>query len=455
MSNSNSSSNVILSLKEKLSYGASDAGYNLVFTVISSFLMFYYTDVAGVNIVAVGTLFLVVRVLDGVVSPIIGALIDKTNTRWGKIRPWFLWFTWPFAIIGVMTFSVPSIGANGQIVYMYVTYILMNVLASAVGVPITALLPSLTTNPQERIKANTFRCVCGQVSVLVASMATLPLVAIFGRGNQKTGFFLTLLLYGVVAVCLQLTAFKNTKERVIVEKQKEAPLSTSIKALVHNVPWWILAILNFVIFTGIVVKLQATIYFFKYNIGNENIASIANGLNAFAMILAMALVPIIAKKLKNKNIVILGLLISIAGQLILYVATTNHSIVITLMGAAIASFGLGGAQSIVFVMFADTVDYGEWKFKVRAQGLVTSAGTVGVQCGAGIAGVLMSFILSTSGFIPNVVEKASALNAISFCYVWLPIITLIICIVLICFYRLDSCREEMLSELAKRHNESV
>ncbi|WP_026883117.1 MFS transporter [Clostridium akagii] len=455
MSNSSSNSNVILSLKEKLSYGASDAGYNLVFTVISSFLMFYYTDVAGVNIVAVGTLFLVVRVLDGVVSPIVGALIDKTNTRWGKIRPWFLWFTWPFAIIGVMTFSVPSIGANGQIVYMYVTYILMNIMASAVGVPITALLPSLTTNPQERIKANTFRCVCGQVSVLVASMATLPLVSILGHGNQKTGFFLTLLLYGVVAVCLQLTAFKNTKERVIVEKQKEAPLFISIKALVHNVPWWILAILNFVIFTGIVVKLQATVYFFKYNIGNENIASIANGLNAFAMILAMALVPIIAKKLKNKNIVILGLLISIAGQLILYIATTNHSIVITLMGAAIASFGLGGAQSIVFVMFADTVDYGEWKFKVRAQGLVTSAGTIGVQCGAGIAGVLMSFILSKAGFIPNVVEKSSALNAISFCYVWLPVITLIICIVLICFYRLDSCREEMLSELARRHNESV
>ena len=123
-----SDSNVKLSLKEKVSYGVSDAGYNLIFTVVSSFLMFYYTDVIGMDVAAVGTLFLIVRVLDGIAGPVIGALIDKTNTKWGKCRPWFLWFAGPYAVISVMTFYVPELNSVAKIAYIYITYILFNVL---------------------------------------------------------------------------------------------------------------------------------------------------------------------------------------------------------------------------------------------------------------------------------------------------------------------------------------
>ena len=130
--------NVKLSLKEKLSYGASDCAYNLVFNVVTTYMMFYYTDVAGISLLSVGTLFLVVRVLDAVAGPVVGALIDKTHTKWGKVRPWFLWFGAPFAIIGVMAFSVPNFGGVTKMIYVYVTYIMMNFLAVTVTTPCSA-----------------------------------------------------------------------------------------------------------------------------------------------------------------------------------------------------------------------------------------------------------------------------------------------------------------------------
>lgn len=446
-----SDSNVKLSLKEKISYGVSDSGYNIIFTAIASFLMFYYTDVIGMDVAAVGTLFLIVRILDGISGPVIGVLIDKTNTKWGRCRPWFLWFAGPYVVIAIMTVAVPELNNMGKIVYMYVTYTLFNILALAVGSPITAMLPSLTTNSEERFKANSFRGVLGQVSVIAAGALTLPLVSILGQGNPKRGFMLTMVLFGAISFALLMTAFKNTKERVVLDKAQEPPLKESIKSLACNFPCWLLTIMNCVIFIGIVVKMQATVYFFKYNIGNINIASAANALYSVSMIVAMACVPMIAKKMKNRNIAILGFVTSTIGQGILYLATTNQSLILTFVGIAVAAAGLGGGQSVVFVMFADVVDYGEWKTGIRTQGLLTTFGTMGVNCGAGIAAVVMSLILSVGGFVPNVEQTASALSAISFCYVGLPIVTLVISIGLMLLYKVDNIKDNMLRDLAERH----
>lgn len=446
-----SDSNVKLSLKEKISYGLSDSGYNLIFTVVTSFLMFYYTDVVGMDVAAVGTLFLIVRVLDGIAGPVIGALIDKTNTKWGKCRPWFLWFAGPYAVIAIMTFTVPELNNVGKIAYMYVTYILFNVLALAVGSPITALLPSLTTNTEERFKANAFRTILGTVSVIVAGALTLPLVGILGQGNSKKGFLLTMIVFGVISFALFMTTFKNTKERVVLEKVQEPPFKKSIKALLCNGPWIVIVTFNFFAFIGVVVKAQATIYFFKYNMGNVDLASIANAVNSLAMIVAMACLPMIARKMKNRNIVILGMIISIIGQGVLYLATITQSIALVMIGIAVAAFGLGGGQSVLFVSLADVVDYGEWKTGIRSQGLVTSCAVIGTTCGAGIAGVLMSYILSSAGFVPNVKQTVQSLSAISFCYVGLPAITLVICIILMLFYKVDYIKDKIISDLAERH----
>lgn len=438
--------NVKLSLKEKLSYGASDCAYNLVFSVITTFMMFYYTDVAGISLMSVGTLFLVVRFLDAVAGPVVGALIDKTHTKWGKVRPWFLWFAFPFAVIGVMTFSVPNFGRPLRMVYVYITYILMNFVAVAVTTPVTAILPNLTTNTQERVTVNAFRNVGGQIGVIASGMLTLPLVNLLGRGDQQLGFTLTMVLHGVICVVLLLMTFTNTRERVFTPKSEEPPFFKSLVAMLRNEPWWILTLLNLVIFIGVVAKSASIVYFFKYNVGNENLASIANGVNSAGMIVGMVLAPIFARRMKKRNIAILFFALGILGSVLLHFGANMISLPLIFTAIALAALS-GAGQSMGFVMLADVVDYGEWKSGVRSQGLITSCAAIGVTCGAGIAGWLSSFILQANGFVPNQVQTPVALNAITFNFVWLPVICGVIGIALMLLYKvdyqIDGIREEL------------
>ncbi|MBW3083630.1 MFS transporter [Bifidobacterium phasiani] len=443
--------NVRLSLREKLSYGASDCAYNLIFNVVTMYMMFYYTDVVGISLASVGTLFLAVRVLDAVAGPVVGALIDKTNTKWGKVRPWFLWFAGPFALIGVMTFTVPDFGGVAQMVYVYITYILMNFLAVSVTTPVTAILPNLTTNTQERVNTGAFRSIGGQVGVILSGALTLPLVNLLGRGDQRLGFTLTMIVYGVVCAALLLMTFANTRERVITPKEQEPPFLDSLKAMLRNRPWWILTLLNFVIFIGVVVKSSSIVYFFKYNLGSEMMSSLANTVNSAGMIVGMLLVPLLARRLKNRNIAILFFAIGIGGALLLFVGEQLGSVPFILFAIAVTAFSQAG-QSTVFVMLADVVDYGEWKTGVRSQGLITACAAIGTTCGAGIAGWLGTFILDVNGFVANQEQTASALGAISFNFVWLPAICSAIAIVLMLMYkvdyRIDSIREEL---AARKH----
>lgn len=441
--------NVKLSLREKLSYGASDCAYNLIFNVVTMYLMFYYTDVVGISLASVGMLFLAVRILDAVAGPLIGALIDKTHTKWGKVRPWFLWFAFPFALIGVMTFAVPGFGGVAQMVYIYITYILMNFVAVAVTTPVTAILPNLTTNTQERVNAGAFRNIGGQVGVILSGALTLPLVNLLGRGDQRLGFTLTMIVYGVICAALLLMTFANTRERVVTPKEQEPPLLDSLRAMVRNRPWWILTILNFVIFIGIVVKSSSIVYFFKYNLNNEMMSSLANTVNSAGMIVGMVLVPVIARYVKKRNIAILFFLISIVGSVLLYLGERMLSIPFILFAIAITAFSQAG-QSMVFVMLADVVDYGEWRTGVRSQGLITSCAAIGTTCGAGIAGWLGTFILDANGFVANQVQTSSALGAITFDFVWLPAICSAIGIVLMAMYKVDDHIDEIREDLAAR-----
>lgn len=442
--------NVKLSLKEKLSYGASDCAYNLVFNVVTTYMMFYYTDVAGISLLSVGTLFLVVRVLDAVAGPVVGALIDKTHTKWGKVRPWFLWFGAPFAIIGVMAFSVPNFGGVTKMIYVYVTYIMMNFLAVTVTTPCTALLPNLTTNTQERVNANAFRNVGGQIGVIASGMLTLPLVNLIGGGNQQLGFTVTMIIYAAICVGLLLLTFANTRERVFTPKEQEPPFAKSFVAMLHNGPWWILVILNLVMFIGVVTKASSIVYFFKYNVGNETLSSLANGINSAGMIAGMILAPFFAKKMKNRNIAIMFFGFGIVGLLGLYIGAKIMSIPLIFMSMAISALFQTG-QSMGFVMLADVVDYGEWKTGVRSQGLITSCAAIGVTCGAGIAGWLSSFVLEINGFVPNQEQAAQALNAININFVWIPIACCAIGTVLMLLYKVDDQIGTIREELAARN----
>ncbi|GJM76046.1 hypothetical protein HMSSN036_82620 [Paenibacillus macerans] len=166
-----------------------DTASNLVFTIVTTYLMFFYTDVYGLNVAAVGTLFLVARLIDALDGPIFGVLIDRTSTKWGKSRPYFLWLSIPFGVVAILTFMTPDLSATGKIVYAYATYIALGILYAGVNIPLSSLLPSLTSNSQERTVVNTYRMVGGQTGAFIVNAAVLPLVA-FWAGQPAAGFSL-------------------------------------------------------------------------------------------------------------------------------------------------------------------------------------------------------------------------------------------------------------------------
>ncbi|WP_088839377.1 MULTISPECIES: MFS transporter [unclassified Listeria] len=448
-----STTSVKLSVREKVSYGLGDTASNLVFSMITMYLMFYYTDVAGINIAAVGTLMLVARVIDAFDSPIFGILIDKTNTKWGKSRPWFLWLCVPFGIFAVLAFSVPDTGDSSKLIYAYVTYIVLGILYAGINLPLGSLLPSLTTDPQERTVANTCRMMGGQFGALIVAFGGLFLVQLLGGGNAQRGFTLTMVLFASAAILMFLTTFANTRERVNINNGAAVPFKQSIKALVPNKPWWIITALMFITWTCTSAKMANTVYFLKYNLGNEQIAGIVNGLGTIGILAGLFMVPMISQKMKTRDIVILGSGIAIFGQLILYISSLYSSIPIVIIGTIIGSIGSGLPAGIMGVMLSDTIDYGEVKFGVRAQGLLSSAVAFGVKFGMGIGAAISSLILGMAGYTANQAQAGGALRAIEMNFVWLPAIGFILIILIVFFYKLDDERDAIRMQIEENRQQ--
>jgi len=439
-----------VSWKERISYGLGDTASNLVFQMITMYLMFFYTDVYGLNVAAVGTLFLVARIIDAFDSPIFGVLIDRTNTKWGKSRPYFLWLAVPFGLVAVLTFMTPDIGETGKIVYAYITYIALGILYAGINLPLTSLLPSMTSNSHERTAVNSVRMILGQLGGLIVSIGTLPLVAALGKGNQQQGFLWTIVLFASVAVILFFITFANTRERVQTGNGSQAvPFKEGVKALKGNLPWWLLLLLNVFFWIAFTSKGQSAVFFLKYNLGREDLVPLVNGLNVLLMA-GIALMPPIAKRIGKRNTMLLGMAAGAASQLVLYGAAVASSIPL-LIGAVVAgNIGLGLAAGLMYAMLADTVDYGEWRSGVRAQGLLTASSSFGVKFGMGIGGALAAWVLALGSYVPNREQAASGLAAIQFNFVWIPFICFMLCVGLLLFYRLGHVEQQMYKDLEAR-----
>ena len=208
--------NVKLSVWEKISYSFTDMAGNLLYVTISSYILYFYTDVFGISVAAAGTILLVARFFDAISAPTWGSIVDHTHTKWGQSRPFFLWMCIPFAVATWLAFTAPNMSDSMKVWYAGFTYILAaGVIYTGIQTPITAILPSLTTNPQERINANTFRMCGGAIGSFITSTFCLPLVGFFGKGNEKMGFMITMFIFGVIAVILLYLAFKGMTERNI------------------------------------------------------------------------------------------------------------------------------------------------------------------------------------------------------------------------------------------------
>lgn len=439
-----------LPIVEKFSYSFTDLAGNMLYVTITSYIMYFYTDVFGISVAAAGMVLLIARFVDAISAPVWGSIVDHTHTKWGQSRPFFLWLAIPFGIATVLAFLSPDLSATGKVWYAGITYILAaGIIYTGIQTPINSILPSLTSDSNERVVANSFRMVGGAIGSFLAGAAILPMVAFLGNGNDRLGFPLAVGIFAVVAIILLFTAFKNLKEKH-VDANKAVPLKDSIRATYGNWPW-ILLVTAFVLFwIGFGARNTMVVYYAKYILDNAYLASLFNGLIGILGIIGSISIPFIVKITNKHMTMIIGLVVAMVGQTLIALVGGNLALVIAAW--FISVLGASVACAMPFAMLADTVDYGEWKNKIRAPGFLTAiGGAFCIQLGSGFGSYIPSKIMEAAGFVANEANGATALASVEFSFIWLPVIIFAIAMIPMFFYgRFERQEPSIKKELMER-----
>lgn len=370
----------------RLSYAASDVAGQLVFAFISFYINYYYTDVYGIPVGTVSTILLVARLVDAVDAPVWGVIFEKTNSRWGRSRPWFLWLCVPFGVFGVLTFLSPGLSGTAKVLYAGGTYMLVNVLYTGINTPVTSILSALTPEPRERVTLTVFRMFGSKLGALIVNLSGLAMVAWLGGGDNRKGFVLAMPLYAALSVGLFLLAFRNLKEVVKVEQKPKALLG-SFGAIKGNWPWIILFISSFFFWVGFIARVSVTPYLFEYVLHRKDLIGTANALD-FVSLATVLLLPWFCRITSKTRVWALGLAGMILGQLIVWVGLRGEtSLGVVMTGWVVGFLASGVAMAMPFSLISESVDYGEWKSGIRAAGLLTAIGAAFcLKAGAGLGG---------------------------------------------------------------------
>lgn len=423
-----------LHLKEKLGYASGDLACNLIFQTISIYLLFFYTDIFGISAAQASTLFFIARLWDAINDPIIGSVIDRTNTRCGKFRPYLLWGAVPFGILAALCFTTPDLSDNGKLIYAYVTYIGLGMVYTFVNVPYGALTSSLTQDPKERANLSALRMFFAQLAGLIVVLGVPFLSEYFGNGNAALGYQLTITTFAIIGVILLLITFVTTKER---HKQnvsnKNFDFKRTIDFLKKNHPLQILCIIFIVIFGTISVINSIGLYFFKYNMEHPELFAINQSIGIVIMLITLLFVPLMTKKVEKKHLLKFGMILSLARPL----SMMSTSVPVILVGTAIGFIGLGISAGLLWGMVPDTIEYGEYKTGIRAEGMTYAIIGFAFKLGMALGGLIPGYVLQATGYMPDVAQTDFALLGIKSLVSFLPILLTVIAISALSYYKLD------------------
>ncbi|MEO0531138.1 MAG: MFS transporter [Planctomycetota bacterium] len=405
-------------LAEKIAYGAGDFAFCLYWQMFSMFLLYFYTDIFGVAAATVGWMLLVTRLWDTVNDPLMGIIADRTNTRWGKFRPYLFWFAIPMGLVGVLTFSTPDLSPTGRVIYMYVTYCLMMMVYTAINVPYAAMLGVMTSNPHEKTSFATFRMVGAQLGSMLVQATMIGLVAYFGGENEKLGYQYAVAAFAVLGAVLFLLCFAGTNERVQPMKSR-SPVTADFGDLFTNGPWLVLFLVSFLLFVSISVRGASILYYFKYYVGSEGWAAAYMTGGSIAAIAGMVLLKPVSVRLGKRNALVLLLGgYSVASAVMYHLGPGQTSLIFG--SYFLASFLFGPMMPLLWSMYADTADYSEWKTGRRSTGLLFSASSSSQKFGWALAGSIAAWALGFVGFEANQDQTPETLNGIRMLMGYVP-----------------------------------
>ena len=426
-----------LSVKEKIGYSLGDTASHFVWDMVGFWLLFFYTDVYGISAAAAGTIMLIARFWDMAIDPVIGVISDRTNTRWGKFRPYILFGAIPYAILAILTFTTPNFGETGKILYAGATYILLMTAYASINLPYSALGAVMTDDTYERAGLNTYRFIAGFTGQFVVTGLALTLAEFFGGGDKARGFQYTVLLFAGLSLIFFFITFKTTKERVQPPKEQVNSLKEDVGNLFKNKAWIILALVGIISFIMFAMQNAAIAYYFKYYLGRENNVQLFNVIGTVALIVALPLSKPLAKRFGNKNVFIGSSLISGLFFMLIYLPGATGLTTIYIFNI-IAKMAYAPAVPLLWTMIADSADYGEWTTGRRATGLYFSAAVFAQKAGWGIGAAIAGWILAASSFVPNVVQNNTAITGIKLLVSVIPGILYMSCALFMIFYKINT-----------------
>ncbi|TLU66371.1 MFS transporter [Thalassotalea litorea] len=426
-----------LSTKECIGYACGDVASNFYWRVFDVFLFIFYTDVFGLPAVAVGTMMLVTRIIDAFSDPLMGALSDRTQTRYGKFRPYLLWGIIPMIAAGVLTFTVPDTGDSGKLLWAYGTYIFMMLAYTFINVPYGALLGVITSDSQQRTKLTSFRFIGAFTGGSVVAYFTPELVNVLGGEDEKLGWQLTMFVYGLISAGLFVISFLSTKERVQSLNSEPVSVKQDIQDLLHNKPWLVLFSLALIIMMTITLRGSSGTFYFKYYVGREDLIGQFTLLYMISLAIGAAITPLLTRLLdKRQLLLVLMMLVVVFSTLFYFVPRENLLLIFGLQ--FLIGLCLGPKSPLVFSMYADTADFSEWKYGRRATAMIFSAAAFSQKLGGALAGGVMGWLLGSLGYQANQQQSAGSELGIVLLMSLLPAAFALLSVLVIYFYPLNA-----------------
>ena len=440
-----------LSLRETVSYGLGDLACSMVFNFMASYLLYFYTDVAGVGVAAAGTAMSAARLIDAFANPVVGVLSDKTHTKWGKLRPYLLFSAMPLAISVLLMFLCSWVPGPGKGIFALLTYTFFCLMYTVCNVPYTAMMPNLSEDPAQRARLNLSKFVCISAGTFLSMGLALPLIDLFGRGDERRGFVGISLLFSAIIIVLVLVCFFNTRERV-----QPPPVAFSLGILGETVkksrPAVICCCAQLFFYLATVTRNSTALYYAKYCLGDASFASLLLAVGSFTTFAVCFLVPAATARMKKRTFTLCGYGLFVAGSLLVYLAGGNLTAVF--LCYILANLGASMSNGVSFLILGEAIDHSEYVTGTRQQGLLTSMSMFMVKIGVVLSSVVSAFILDAGGYVPDMAQTGPALLAIKINFIFLPCIAALACVALYLFYRLDDEYPAINAALREKHRQA-